>query len=312
MHLVAKLFYRGAMNATQHVPVMLSEILHWLAPRSGQRIVDGTVGGGGHAAALLQAVGPSGTVIGLDRDPAALDRVRQAGTTQRVQLVHGNFRDLPEVLAQDGMDAVDAILLDLGLSSDQLADAERGFSFHATGPLDLRFDKTRGEPAWRLLNRLSSEHLANLIYEFGEERRSRRIARALVEARRKGPFRDANQIAETIRRAVPKTRDSRRIHPATRTFQALRIATNEELKSLQIALNRLPDCLVPGGRIAIISFHSLEDRIVKHAFQGDERLKVLTKKPIVPSPEEVQENPRSRSSKLRVAERVDPVAQKFA
>ncbi len=203
-----------------------------------------------------------------------------------------------------GIDRVDGVLLDLGLSSDQLADASRGFSFTAEGPLDLRFDPTAGVPAWRLMERLSAEHLAGLIYEFGEERFSRRIAKAIVERRRGEPVKTARELAELVSRCVPRSRDAERIHPATRTFQALRIAVNDELKSLEIALRRIPDCLRPGGRLAVISFHSLEDRRVKEAFQGDARLKVLTRRPIRADESETQQNPRSRSAKLRIAERL--------
>ena len=197
---------------------------------------------------------------------------------------------------------MDGILLDLGLSSDQLADQERGFSFSSTGPLDLRFDPMRGKPAWRLLERLSAEHLADLIYLYGEERYSRRIARAIVQRREENPVLAAADLAELVRRCVPRSRHDR-IDPATRTFQALRIAVNDELKSLEIALRRLPDCLRPGGRLAVISFHSLEDRRVKEGFRDDPRLTPLTRKPITPSDVETAENPRSRSAKLRIAVR---------
>jgi 16S rRNA (cytosine1402-N4)-methyltransferase len=212
---------------------------------------------------------------------------------------------LPEVLDEAGVKTVDGILLDLGLSSDQLADSERGFSFQSEGPLDLRFDPTEGEPASRLVNRLSAEHLAELIFYFGEERFSRRIAQAIVETRREEPIRTANQLAELIRRVAPAgPRGQReRIDPATRTFQALRIAVNEELKSLEIALRRLPDCLKPGGRLAAISFHSLEDRRVKEAFRDDLRWRTLVRKPVRPTEAEMARNPRSRSAKMRVAER---------
>ena len=219
-----------------------------------------------------------------------------------VQPLQANFCDLPEVLAELGIAAVDGILLDLGLSSDQLADAERGFSFSSTGPLDLRFDRTQGKPAWRLLERFSADHLANLIYHFGEERYSRRIARAVVERRRKEPVETAADLANLVRGCVPRSRHER-IDPATRTFQALRIAVNDELKSLEIALRRLPDCLRAGGRLAIISFHSLEDRRVKEAFRDDPRLTAVTRKPLIPSDAEIAENPRSRSAKLRLAVR---------
>jgi 16S rRNA (cytosine1402-N4)-methyltransferase len=207
------------------------------------------------------------------------------------------------VLAELNVPAVDGILLDLGLSSDQLADTSRGFSFDADGPLDLRFDPLSGEPAAKLVNRLSAEHLADLIFHYGEERFSRRIARAIVESRHHQPIHTARQLSEIVRRAVPAVARQQRIDPATRTFQALRIAVNDELKSLEIALRRLPDCLKPGGRLAIISFHSLEDRRVKEAFRDDPRLQVLSRKPTTAHEAEIARNPRSRSAKLRIAER---------
>ena len=286
-----------------HVPVMLDEVLQWLDPRPGAVIVDGTLGGGGHTAALAERVGPAGRVVALDRDPEAADLARRRLAGLPVELVHANFCDLPEVLAGLAVAAVDGVVLDLGVSSLQLADRQRGFSFSAEGPLDLRFDPTAGQPAWRLLGRLSAEHLADLIYRYGEERYSRRIARAVVQARRSGPIRTAAELAELVRRCVPRRPGGGRIDPATRTFQALRIAVNDELESLEIALRRVPDCLRPLGRMAVISFHSLEDRRVKQAFAGDERLEVLTKRPVRPTAREVAGNPRARSAKLRVAGR---------
>jgi len=241
-------------------------------------------------------------VIGLDRDPAAIAEGRSRVTDLPIRLAQGNYCDLPELLAEMEISAVDGILLDLGVSSDQLADASRGVSFSGPGPLDLRFDPSRGEPTWRLVNRLSEANLADLIYEYGEERHSRRIARAIVGRRQKNPIQTAAELAALIRRCVPRGRHGR-IDPATRTFQALRIASNDELKSLEIALRRLPECLVPGGRLAVISFHSLEDRRVKEAFRDDACWSVLTKKPIRPTPEEIERNPRARSAKLRVAQR---------
>jgi 16S rRNA (cytosine1402-N4)-methyltransferase len=211
---------------------------------------------------------------------------------------------LPEVLADIEIKTVDGILLDLGLSSDQLADPSRGFSFESDGPLDLRFNPLAGEPAARLVNRLSAEHLADLIFHFGEERFSRRIARAIVEVRHREPFETSNQLAAVVRKAIPAAARQQRIDPATRTFQALRIAVNDELKSLEIALRRSPDVLKPGARMAVISFHSLEDRRVKEAFRDDPRLNNLTRKPITPHEAEIARNPRSRSAKLRLAERV--------
>jgi len=281
---------------------MLAEVLEGLSPQPGGVFVDGTLGGGGHTLALAERIGPSGMVISLDRDPAAIEAAMAYLAKSPLTPLKANFCDLPEVLAELGVEAVDGILLDLGLSSDQLADLERGFSFSSTGPLDLRFDPLQGKPAWRLLERLSAEHLADLIYQYGEERYSRRIARAIVERRRDHPVETAADLANLVRRCVPRSRYDR-IDPATRTFQALRIAVNDELKSLEIALRRMPDCLRPGGRLAVISFHSLEDRQVKVAFRDDPRLTSLTRKPITPSDAETAENPRSRSAKLRVAVR---------
>lgn len=288
-----------------HTPVLLAEVLDWLQPRDGSVVVDGTLGGGGHTRALAERVGKSGRVISLDRDAAAIQRAQQTLADLPVTTVQANFCNLPEVLETLDLEKVDGVVLDLGLSSDQLADDSRGFSFAADGPLDLRFDPERGEPASRLVNRLQAEHLADLIYAYGEERHSRRIARAIIERRRKEPIETAGQLAEIVRRAIPGPRKKGQIDPATRTFQALRIAVNEELKSLEIALRRIPDCLRVGGRLGIISFHSLEDRRVKEAFRDDKRLEVLMRKPIRPGEGECEVNPRSRSAKFRVAQRTE-------
>jgi len=290
---------------SQHVPVMPEEIVSWLDPQPGSIVVDGTLGAGGHTRLLAEAVGPQGDVIALDRDPAAVTAAETALKGLPVKLVEANYSDLPEVLEQLSIPAVAGIVLDLGLSSDQLADETRGFSFSATGELDLRFNSQAGEPAWRILERIGQEQLADLIYQYGEERHSRRIAREIVESRRRDPVRTAAQLAAICRRCVPRGRGKPAIDPATRTFQALRIAVNEELKWLEVALRRLPACLAPGGRLAIISFHSLEDRRVKQAFRDDPRLRSLTRKPLRPGETELAENPRSRSAKLRVAERID-------
>jgi 16S rRNA (cytosine1402-N4)-methyltransferase len=224
------------------------------------------------------------------------------GWPPQVNLYHASYADLPDLLPTLGIERVDGITLDLGLSSDQLADYDRGFSFQASGELDMRFDPGQGEPAWRLLERLNQEQLANLIYRYGEEGRSRVIARRIVERRRVQPIRTAGDLATLVRGCVPRSRHQR-IDPATRTFQALRIAVNEELQVLETALQRLPQLLRVGGRIAVISFHSLEDRLVKHGFREHPQLEVLTRKPIRPSAEEMERNPRSRSARLRVAER---------
>lgn len=286
-----------------HVPVLLEQVVHWLAPAPGKVLVDGTLGGGGHTRALAAGVGNQGLIIGIDRDPAAIAAAEENLRGLPVRLVHGDFRDLPEILEQLEIEAVDGVVLDLGLSSDQLADTSRGFSFSAEGPLDLRFNPMSGEPARRLINRLSVEHLTKLISAYGEERYSPRIARAIVQQRRERPIETSAELAELIRRVVPNLPGGPRIDPATRTFQALRIAVNDELKSLEIALRRIPGCLRAGARMAVISFHSLEDRRVKEAFLADAQLKVLTRRPIRPDEKEIADNPRSRSAKLRVAER---------
>lgn len=284
-----------------HVPVMSEEVLRWIDPRPGQVIVDGTLGGGGHTRLLAECVA-DGFVLALDRDPAAIAAAEQNLAGLPVKVAQASFCDLSALLDELRFATVDAVLLDLGLSSDQLADDSRGFSFDAVGPLDLRFDPNDGQPAWRILNELPERELADLIYKFGEERFSRRIARRIVEQRSQQPVRTAAELAQLVRRCVPRSAD--RIDPATRTFQALRIAVNRELESLDLALQRLPDRLRPGGRLAIISFHSLEDRRVKEAFRSDGRLEPLTKKPIRPTDQEVHRNPRSRSAKLRVAQRI--------
>jgi 16S rRNA (cytosine1402-N4)-methyltransferase len=289
--------------ATIHVPVLSDEVVHWLAPHPGQVIVDGTVGGGGHAALLVKCIVPGGFLFGIDRDPRAVAVVAERLKGEPASVVCGDYGELPTLLRKAAMEFVDAVLLDLGLSSDQLAQSDRGFSYESPGDLDLRFNPSEGEPAWRLLERYSAEALADLIYQLGEERFSRRIARRIVEQRERQPIRTATQLAQLVRGCVPRARHHR-IDPATRTFQALRIAVNDELGSLDRGLERIPDCLKPGGRLAIISFHSLEDRRVKQAFRADPRLLALTKKPIRPNESELARNPRCRSARLRVATRI--------
>ena len=288
-------------KTTCHVPVLLEEVLRWLEPRPGQVVVDGTVGGAGHAVELARRVAPSGQLVALDRDPQAVRLAAGRLAELPARVIQASYAELPGVLRQLGLSGVDAVLLDLGLSSDQLADPQRGFSFQSAGELDLRYDPASGEPAWRLLEHLSERKLADLIYRYGEERHSRRIARAIVQRRSRAPLRTAAELAELVAAAVPRSRQ--RIHPATRTFQALRIAVNRELEHLEQALRVLPECLRPGGRLAVISFHSLEDRLVKHAFRDDPRLEVLTRRVVRSGPEEVARNPRARSARLRVARR---------
>ncbi len=291
------------MSTSIHIPVLPSEVLEYLQPQPGQVLVDGTLGGGGHARVLAERVAPGGFVLALDRDPQALAVAEQRLAGLPIKVAQANFCDLPELVRDLGLSVVDGVLLDLGLSSDQLADATRGFSFDASGPLDLRFDPTHGEAAWQLLERLREQALADLIYQYGEERYSRRIARKIVEVRRTHPIRTADQLARLVRSCVPRSH-GHGIDPATRTFQAIRIAVNDELGSLQRALAGIPDCLRPGGRFVVISFHSLEDRLVKQAFRSDPRLQNLCKKPVRPGEQESAQNPRSRSAKLRAAARL--------
>lgn len=280
--------------------------MHWLAPQPGQVMVDGTLGGGGHTRLLAAAVGENGRVVAVDRDPEPVARAETTLQGLPILLAQASYAEVPEVLEETELENVDGILLDLGLSSDQLEDADRGFSFNAEGPLDLRFDPTSGKSAAQLLKRITPERLADIIYNYGEERFSRRIARAICDRQRVEPITTAADLAQIVRRCVPPPKrhgKGKAIDGATRTFQALRIAVNEELRELEIALKRLPDILRPLGRIAIISFHSLEDRIVKNAFRDDPRLNPLTRKPILASDEEISQNPRARSAKLRIAER---------
>lgn len=284
-----------------HIPVLAAEVMSCLDVRPGMTVVDGTLGGGGHARLLSDAVGPEGLVIAIDRDPAAIERTSRALAGRSMRFAQANFCDIPEVLDAVGSNTVDRVLLDVGLSSDQLADDSRGFSFDSTGPLDLRFDPTEGEPAWRLINRMRPESLADIIHDFGEERFSRRIARRIAAVRERTPIRSARDLAAVVTAAVPRQQPPQRIHPATRTFQALRIAVNQELKSLRIALERIPGRLHADGRLAVISFHSLEDRLVKEAFRNQQVWQTLTKGPVEASTEEIQRNPRSRSAKLRAA-----------
>ncbi|MBL8856662.1 MAG: 16S rRNA (cytosine(1402)-N(4))-methyltransferase RsmH, partial [Planctomycetaceae bacterium] len=253
-------------DSTIHVPVMPAEVLAALDVQPGAIIVDGTLGGGGHTRLLASLVGPTGCVIGVDRDPSAVARTTETLRGLPVQTSAANYADIPEVLAELQIPLVDGILLDLGLSSDQLADRERGFSYQSDGDLDLRFDTSTGKPAWLLVEKMSEQHLADLIYQYGEERFSRRIARRIVQERQQKPIRTAQQLANLLRTCVPRSKNHS-IDPATRTFQALRIAVNEELKWLEVALRRLPACLKPQGKLVIISFHSLEDRLLKNAFR---------------------------------------------
>jgi 16S rRNA (cytosine1402-N4)-methyltransferase len=296
-----------------------------LAPRPGSLHVDCTVGGGGHTERILEAVSPDGRVLGLDADPAAIARVgeRLARFRDRLVLRQANFRELGVVAPAAGFSPVDGILLDLGLSSFQLADTDRGFGFRAGGPLDMRFDTSRGEPATALLARLDEAALADLFRRYGEEPHARRIARAVVEGRRTAPIETAEQLAALVERVVPRRPGPRgRIHPATRVFQALRIAVNDELGALDVVLAAALALLRPGGRLVVLSYHSLEDRLVKRFVAAERRgctcppafpvcvcgrvprLRAVGPQPAVPSEDEVAANPRARSARLRTAERL--------
>jgi 16S rRNA (cytosine1402-N4)-methyltransferase len=289
------------------VPVLPAEVLDALNPQPGQALVDATVGAGGHARLLAERLGPAGRLIGLDRDPAMLELARPRLEGLPVTLVCANFDRLRTVLDELGAPLVDGVLADLGVCSDQLDAARRGFSFGQDGPLDMRLDP-EGETAAELISRLNERDLADLIYQYGEERFSRRIARRIVEERRRSPLETTEQLAELVRRCVPRPphrKGQRRplIDPATRVFQALRIAVNDELGALDRLLAALPRCVRPGGRAAVISFHSLEDRRVKQAFRDRAVWEALTRKPVQAGEEEERNNPRARSAKLRAAVR---------
>ena len=304
-----------------HIPVLLDETMHWLRPRPGGVYLDATLGGGGHAEAILERILPGGRLIGIDRDDAAIDaaarRLQRFG--EAVVIVRDNFAAIKEVLARQDLQQVDGILFDLGASSMQFAEAERGFSFQESGPLDMRMDRRQSTTAADLVNRLPERDLADLIWRYGEERWSRRIARGIVAAR---PLETTEELAGLVARSIPRRAWPRGLHPATRTFQALRIAVNDELLNLEKALPNAAEVLREAGRLCAITFHSLEDRTIKHTFLrlsrgctcppgtsactcgGQRWLRVLTKKPVTPSPEEIARNPRARSAKLRAAERI--------
>jgi len=294
-----------------HGPVLLAEVVDLLAPAGCGVLLDCTIGDGGHAEAMLQAAGPQATLIGIDLDARNVARAKQnlQRFAPRVRLFVANFTEVPTVLAEVGVNEVDVLLADLGVSSVQLDDPQRGFSFQADGPLDMRLDRSARQTAADLVNRMAEKDLADLIYRYGEERYSRRIARNIVAARRERPIDRTGRLAEIVAASYPAAarRSRRGVHPATRTFQALRIAVNDELANLERLLELLPKVLAAGGRAAIISFHSLEDRRVKQAFAAWQRsggARRLNRKPIVASPRECTDNPRSRSAKLRGIEKL--------
>ncbi len=308
-----------------HLPVMPAEVLVTLAPSAGSLQIDTTVGGGGHTERILEAASPDGRVLGLDADGAAIERVgrRLARFGDRLVLRRANFRELATVAPDAGFGAVDGALFDLGLSSFQLADRDRGFGFRAGGPLDMRFDTANGVPAAELLASLTADELAALFRRYGEEPSAWRVAKAIVAARALAPIETAEELAALVERTLPANpRQPRRTHPATRVFQALRIAVNEELDALEAGLAAAVALLRPGGRLVVLSYHSLEDRIVKRFLAAERRgcvcapeapvcvcgrvprLRLVTRPSLVPTAEEITANPRARSARLRAAERL--------
>lgn len=307
----------------EHIPVLLKETVDLLAPKAGGVYVDGTLGAGGHAAEVLGRSGPDGMLIGLDQDAEAIERCKAnlSAFGKRVSIHQRNFREIPEVLSELGISAVDGVLLDLGVSTYHLKTAERGFSFAQDGPLDMRMDKSKSQTAEDLVNTLPLRELMKLLYEYGEEKKAGAIARAIEKARSRGRITSTVQLADIVSSVFPPY-PARRIHPATLTFQALRIMVNDELGALQEGLQKIIPILKPGGRLAVITFHSLEDRIVKQTFVEEAKacicppkipvcrcgkkpqVEVLTRKPVKPGPEEVERNPAARSAKLRAAEKI--------
>lgn len=290
---------------SRHIPVLKVEVLGALRPAASQDFIDATVDGGGHALAVLECTKPDGRLLGIDRDAellAALGARAREAVGQRLTLVHGDFRDIGRIAPDAGFSRVHGILMDLGMSSEQLEGSARGFSFLRDEPLDMRYDTREPLTAADILNTWRRDELERIFRIYGEERHARRFAEKIVEHRHKTKFSRTRQLVEVLGRVARRTE---RIHPATRVFQALRIAVNDELESLRVALPHALDLLVPAGRLAVISFHSLEDRIVKTVFRAaPAQFRIITKKPIVPTREEIRDNPRSRSAKLRVIERM--------
>ncbi|MCM8795879.1 MAG: 16S rRNA (cytosine(1402)-N(4))-methyltransferase RsmH [Candidatus Omnitrophica bacterium] len=294
-----------------HTPVMLKEILEYLKLCPGKIIVDATIGTGGHSLEIIKHIIPGGRIIGIDRDSESLEmaRMRLKEFAPNCDFVHGNFSKIDVILKDLGIMKVDGVLFDLGLSSFQLENAERGFSFQRDGPLDMRLDRMSYISAYDLINNLNEEEISSILWNFGQERWHNRIAHLLIKERERHPISTTKELTEIVLNAIPLRYRHRcyRIHPATRTFQAIRIAVNRELETLEVAIDKAQEVLNPSGRICVISFHSLEDRIVKLAFKrmrAQNLIKIITPKPLVPRAEEMETNPSSRSSKLRVAEKI--------
>lgn len=309
-----------------HIPVMLDEVVRYLNPSSGKQFVDCTLGGTGHARAILEHILPNGLLVGVDQDPEAVENARQVLSPYSANLLlfHANFESLPRLLREAGIDGIDGLLLDLGISRHQLDSSGRGFSFLRDEPLDMRMNPESAVTAADIVNNASEEELRRIFWTYGEERRARGIARKIVGARARAPIRTSLQLAQIVSSAVHGPRRENRIHPATRAFMALRIAVNKELEVLEHFLLQVPVLLRPGGRVAVISFHSLEDRIVKHWMKdlaarcrcpkesprcvcgGKPRFRLCSRRAVRPSAAEVARNPLSRSARLRVAEKMEP------
>ncbi len=316
---ITSLFLKRSLNnlwmsdrmtkAQVHKPVMCNEVFEHLKLTCGMTVVDATIGCGGHSAKILENILPGGCLIGIDRDSESLEIAKERFKSfgGAVNFVHGNFRDLDKILTEAGIDKVDAILFDLGLSAVQLSNPERGFSFQLEGPLDMRMDRSSFIQAFDLINNLNEEEISSILWSFGQEKFHNRIASLLVTQRQKTPINSTSQVADIVIKAMPRHYQFRRIHPATRTFQAIRIAVNRELEALEEGIGKAIDLLKRGGVVVIISYHSLEDRIVKMNFRSaraEEKLELITLKPLRPSQEERTQNPSSRSAKLRVAKRL--------
>lgn len=294
-----------------HIPVLMNEVMTYLDPKPGETIVDATAGTAGHSEVIIDRIGAAGVLVDIDRDEESLAQARErlAGRQAVNHFVHGNFCDLDSILKELQIDKIDGILFDLGISTFQLLNPERGFSFQEEGPLDMRLDRASYISAYDLINNLNEDEISSLLWSFGQERWHNRIAHRLVQARERHPIATTSELREIVMQSIPAQfrRHHYRTHPATRTFQAVRIAVNRELEVLESALSKAISVLAPGGRMCVISFHSLEDRIVKHYFRAvaaQGLVKVLTRKPVVPTEEEARSNPSSRSSKLRAVQRL--------